>query len=157
MLEIMTGVVLAIGVAAAIKVWIAVHTHHRDGVRFYRDKFFVHADEVLKDDRTDDSMMARLKHMTQTIDDPRQVASLRRTIAAFEKDMRSGKYKPTGKEPPAEWSRLVFDYLLAVSYLRVIQGVLLRAALTRVLEPSISGENTEVIDQRAHSLWLQPA
>ena len=157
MLEIVIGAFLAAVVWGAARMWLKAHKRRMEWLRFHRGQFFIHAEKTLKNGSADDAMLVRLKSMALTIDDSRQIRPLAEAITAFDNDMRLGKYKPPEKEPPDEWSALVFNYFLALSYLKGIRGVFLRAALAQVLEPSVGGKNTEIIDRRVRSTRLQPA
>jgi hypothetical protein len=157
MLEIVIGTFFAGVITGAVRLWMVVHGRRRAELQFHRDQFFIHVDRVLKNGAADDARLQRLQIMADRMDDAREVARLTKAIDTFAKDSKSGKYKPTGLEPPAEWSDAVFHYILAVSYLRYIRGLFLRAALAKTLEPSVGGENTEVIDRCAHPMRLQAA
>ena len=47
----------------------------------------------------------------------------------------------------SDWVEMFYLYVQAISYLRPIRGIRLRAQFSRVLEPSISEESDRIIDR----------
>lgn len=158
MLEILIAILLATAISAAVKMWIKVHRLRMEGLRFHREQFFAYAERILKDGVADDAALERVRSMALEIDSARQFDVLVWAVGEVEKDMRAGRIRPTDADSGfSEWYALLFNYFLAVSYLRGIRGVLLRATMARVFDPGARGRTTGAIDRRVHAGRLQPA
>jgi hypothetical protein len=102
-------------------------------------------------------MLLGVKEMAIGIEDVRNFDWLSAAVSEIGPQIRAGRFKPSGTLPSVEWTVLLFSYYLALSYLKSFRGVLLRAALARLLDPSASARTAEAIDRRVHSARLQPA
>jgi hypothetical protein len=157
MLEIMIGALLAAAILGVGWVWIASHRRRLEEYRYHRDQFFARAEQFLKDDTATDAMLEGIKEMAAGIEDARNFGWLSAAVSEVSQQVMAGRFKPSGTLPSVEWTVLLFSYYLALSYLKGVRGVFLRAALARLLDPSASARTAEAIDRRVHSARLQPA
>jgi hypothetical protein len=93
--------------------------------------------------------------MVNDIDNPATFAILWEVVGAIENEAGVPHGDPPLDLPVErslrlEWTTLLHNYLMAVSYYRGIQGVLLRAKLARVLDPETVERRAETINGRMH-------
>jgi hypothetical protein len=157
MLEIIIGALLAAAILGTGWAWLVLHRRRMEEYRYHRDQFFARAEQLLKDDTATDAMLLGVKEMAIGIEDVRNFDWLSAAVSEIGQQIRAGRFKPSGTLPSVEWTVLLFSYYLALSYLKSFRGVLLRAALARLLDPSASARTAEAIDRRVHSARLQPA
>ncbi len=158
MLEVAIGVLIAVVVSGALRLFVASHRKRMGGLRFHRDRFFDIAARILLDDTIDDGVLVRIKAMTEDIDQAKAFRAVRMAVIEIDKEIRAGTFrpKPVGVRPEI-WGSLAFHYFLALSYSRPIEGWFLRGMLAGVLDPVAGNQNADLIDRRIHDLQIAPA
>jgi hypothetical protein len=154
-------VIAAMIVAAVwsgVTLWARAHRRRMGKLAFHRGRFFDLAQRLLADDAADDTRLQQLKQLAADIDSRTIFRRLLLALGNTERDIEAGL--PTASpdsRAPEGWAELMFHYYLSVSYLRAVRGIVLRARLTRVLEPGAATRNTGLLERRLHPSRLAPA
>ena len=157
MLELAIAAAAAAVASLLVRLFVAAHRWHLAQLRFHRGRFFELAHALLRDRGIDDARLLRIRAMAVDMGDPRMVILLMSAVLDFNRQLRSGEYRPLENATlPEQWGVLIYDYFMAISYSRMTLGWLIRLALARVLDPKTSAWNTDFIDRRVHSMRLQP-
>ena len=158
MLEIFLGLAVGGTVAVLIRQLVALRRDRIAKMHFFRDQFFEYADAVLADDdNVTDEQLRDIKRMAGDIADPTVFGDVLSAARRVEKQWRAGNVaNGPSAEPWSDWYRLLLSYFMAISYLRVLQGILLRSLLAGMIHSHAGTRNVEIIDRSIHSGRLHP-
>jgi hypothetical protein len=152
MLEITAGALIGFLIGGIIRLCICVHSWNSEQLRYYREEFFAVAERLLQEDELDDERLVRLEKMNQDICSKPAFKLLRRVVDQLERERKKGSFRPPASQFPPRWEELVYNYFSAVSHIRVVRGVLLRARLFGLVDPLSA--RSDAIDRRVHAPHL---
>jgi hypothetical protein len=138
--------------------WSSLHRNRVEHLRFHICKFFETAEILTQDDTTSDWMLDQIKKIAERMRNPQAVHILLSATTQLDREIRNGTpTPPLNLNAPAAWYALLWESYMAISYMTMIRGILIRSMLANILNPRITGMNTSVIDQKVHSLSPQVA
>jgi hypothetical protein len=161
MLEFIIAIIISGVISSAIHGWLFIRRRRIESQKFYRDKYYELAHKIIADPELDDTELERIKVRTLELDNPRTFRALMKAIDQVDEEVTRGSFKPMHIPPMAEqlcadWVAMIHSYIVAVSYYRPLQGMVLRATLARVLDPSAIVRSAEMIDRHIHPLKVPP-
>jgi hypothetical protein len=157
MIEILAGLATGLVLAWIVRFGTRLHRSRLKRMAEYRAQFADIAEDLVSNDQLDDAHLGRIRRMANDINDVSRLHILMRVLPIVERELRAGKLSVTPSLECQEWSGLLYNYFMALTYLRFGEGRLVRAMLTKFLDPRTGPRNTEVIDLRVHQGSLQPA
>lgn len=151
MIELIVAIMLGSALTAVCHGLLRAHKSRTALLKVHRTNFFDAANRLLTEGTLTDSQLDRLQHMTNDIDKPETFGVMVKAVKEVRKDIRRGNLPVVGREDTSdEWGHLVLSYLLSITYMKPIRGLVLRATLADVLtiEPSTKGAGA--MDRRMH-------
>ena len=154
---------MALGIAAGAvliglhQMWLLPHRWRLVRLRFHRAQFFELADRLVDSDEISDEMLERLRVLVGQMDSREEFARLVAAVKAVNGEIRASGFIRGTEIVSVDWGALIYHYVLAVSYAKLVQGIVLRARLAGLLSPGPAAYNVDVVDRRAHATPFQAA
>ena len=126
-------------IAAVVMAAMRVVLHSRERHVYFRSRFIDAASSLMEEDCLNEGHLLLIRELVRNIDGHGHAFSVvmsridRTQPAENSQDSRSVRMP---SEVRTEWARLLYFWLMGISYLKPLRGILLRAKLARMLEPS---------------------